>query len=78
MKERYLKIKIRACFIDYILLCREVIKQVVIKRGIFSASILIVSRKSPPISLRVDYSTNPLKKLKELISKSNTRITRTG
>lgn len=43
------------------------------KRGIFSASILIVSRKSPPISLRVDYSTNPLKKLKELISKSNTK-----
>jgi len=43
------------------------------KRGIFSASILIVSRKSPPISLRVDYSTNPLKKLKELINKSNTK-----
>lgn len=43
------------------------------KRGIFSASILIVSRNSPPISLRVDYSTNPLKKLKELISKSNTK-----
>ena len=43
------------------------------KRGIFSASILIVSRKVPPISLRVDYSTNPLKKLKELISKSNTK-----
>ena len=43
------------------------------KRGIFSASILIVSRNSPPISLRVDYSTNPLKKLKELINKSNTK-----
>ena len=43
------------------------------KRGIFSASILIVSRRSPPISLRVDYSTNPLKKLKELINKSNTK-----
>ena len=43
------------------------------KRGIFSASILIVSRRIPPISLRVDYSTNPLKKLKELINKSNTK-----
>ena len=43
------------------------------KRGIFSASILIVSRNSPPISLRVDYSTNPQKKLKELISKSNSK-----
>ena len=43
------------------------------KRGIFSASILIVSRRCPPISLRVDYSTNPLKKLKELINKSNTK-----
>ena len=36
------------------------------KRGIFSASILIVSRNSPPISLRVDYSSNPMKKLENL------------
>ena len=43
------------------------------KRGIFSASILIVSRNSPPISLRVDYSSNPMKKLEELINKTNTK-----
>tara|TARA_B100000609_G_C17217993_1_gene437939 strand:- start:3385 stop:4047 length:663 start_codon:yes stop_codon:yes gene_type:complete len=43
------------------------------KRGIYSASILIVSRNSPPISLRVDYSSNPLKKLEELINKINTK-----
>ena len=42
------------------------------RRGIFSASILIVCRDFPPISLRVDYSTNPLKKLKVLIEKLNT------
>ena len=43
------------------------------KRGIFSASILIVSRNSPPVSLRVDYSSKPMKKLEELINKINTK-----
>ena len=42
------------------------------RRGIFSASILIVCQDFPPISLRVDYSSNPLKKLKVLIEKLNT------
>ena len=73
MKERYLENKDKSLLYRLYFALQEGNKAGGDKRGIFSASILIVSRKSPPTSLRVDYSTNPLKKLKELISKSNTK-----
>lgn len=41
------------------------------RRGLFSASILVVNENKPPISLRVDYSKKPLKKLKKIIDKTN-------
>ncbi len=41
------------------------------RRGLFSASILVVNENNPPISLRVDYSKKPLKKLKRIIDKTN-------
>ena len=41
------------------------------KRGLISASILILSLNAPPISLRIDYSVDPLKDLERLIQKCN-------
>ena len=41
------------------------------RRGLFSASIIVVNENKPPISLRVDYSKKPLKKLKKIIDKTN-------
>ena len=39
------------------------------KRGVMSASILILSNEKPPLSLRIDYSKNPLDDLEILLNK---------
>ena len=39
------------------------------KRGLMSASILILSNEKPPLSLRIDYSKNPLDDLEILLNK---------
>ena len=41
------------------------------KRDLMSASILILSNDKPPLSLRIDYSKNPLDDLEILINKCN-------
>ena len=38
-------------------------------RGLMSASILVLNDRKPPISLRVDYSDDPLRDLSTLIQK---------
>ena len=39
------------------------------KRGLMSAAILIISKKHPPIDLRVDFSISPLHDLEILYQK---------
>ena len=39
------------------------------KRGLMSASILVLSNDKPPLSLRIDYSKNPLNDLEILVNK---------
>ena len=39
------------------------------KRGLMSASILVLSNDKPPFSLRIDYSKNPLNDLEILVNK---------